>query len=361
MPKHGHAPHLADLIGNTDLLTIPSLSKLAQSTISVKCEFQNPGGSVKDRAALQMVLNAVERGELKPGMTIVEGTAGNTGIGLAVVAKSLGFKLVVVMPKGQTKEKEQMIELHGAELVLVDPVPFANENHFYHTARRLGEENENYWWANQFENTDNAEAHYLGTGPEIYEQTNGEVSIFVSAAGTGGTIGGVTKYLKEKNPEIKTICVDPNGSGIYNFLQSGEYKATPGGSFTEGIGIMRLVENFRQSTVDLTTTVSDQDIVTLANFVRKEDGLVLGSSSALNVTAAFAAAIQHGPLSGGPKQHAVTLACDLGERSVSKLYNDEFLASKSIEPERDSIHDLVERFSADSDLFKAVTFDYQNS
>lgn len=359
MPINGHANKLSDLIGNTDLFTIPSLSRITQCDISVKCEFQNPGGSVKDRAALQMVLAAIESGELKPGMTIVEGTAGNTGIGLAIVAKSLGFNLKVVMPKGQAKEKEQMIELHGAELILVDAVPFSNPNHFYHTAKRIAEENSDYWWANQFENTANADAHYLTTGPEIFTQTSGNVTCFVSAAGTGGTIGGITKYLKEQNDAIKTICVDPNGSGVYNFLQTGEYKATSGGSFTEGIGIMRLVNNFKQARIDETLTLPDSDIVTLANYVRQQDGLVLGSSSALNVTAAFYSALKYGPLSGGTKQHVVTLACDLGERSVSKLYNEDFLKTRDIDSANETMEQLTQRYLQDNDILKTVSFDYR--
>lgn len=355
MPKNGHAQHLAEAIGNTDLLTLPSLSKLTGCDIAVKCEFQNPGGSVKDRAALQMVLAAIESGALKPGMTIVEGTAGNTGIGLAVVAKALGFNLKVVMPKGQTKEKEQMIELHGAELILVDPVPFANENHFYHTARKIGEQHDDHWWANQFENTANADAHYLNTGPEMLVQTDNELSIFVSAAGTGGTIGGISRYLKEAKPSIKTVCIDPCSSGIYQFLQTGEYTSTPGGSFTEGIGIMRLVENFKMASIDYALNITDQDIVTVANFVRNNDGLVLGSSSALNVAAAFFAAIKFGPLSGGTKQTVVTIACDLGERSVSKLYNQSFLEEQGIDVNKDTINTLLARFKADETTLKPVT------
>ena len=214
--------NLAQLIGNTSLLRVNSLSELTGCDIYVKCEFQNPGGSVKDRAALQMVLDAEATGELKPGMTIVEGTAGNTGIGLAIVAKSLGYNLKVVMPKGQTKEKEQMIELHGAELVLVDAAPFSTPTHFYHTARRIAEEDDNAWWANQFENLSNAKAHFTGTGPEIFEQLDGELDIFVSVAGTGGTLGGVTKFLKQQVQNIKTISLDPDGSGIFHFLQTGE-------------------------------------------------------------------------------------------------------------------------------------------
>ena len=348
--------NLAEAIGNTDLVKITSLSELTGCDIYVKCEFQNPGGSVKDRAALQMVLDAEARGELKPGMTIVEGTAGNTGIGLAIVAKSRGYNLKVVMPKGQTIEKEKMIELHGAELVLVDPVPFANPDHFYHTARRIAEQDDNAWWANQFENTANADAHYLHTGPELYQQTGRKLDIFVSVAGTGGTIGGVTKYLKEQNPKIKTLSIDPDSSGIYHFLQTGEYKASPGSSFTEGIGIMRLVNNFKQAKIDYALNLPDKDIVTIAEYVRHQDAIVLGSSSALNVTAAFYAALKFGPKSGGESQTIVTLACDLGERSASKLYNNAFLTSKEILPDTQSIETLVENYLADEERLKQVDF-----
>mgnify|MGYP000450794846 CR=1 FL=1 len=347
---------LAELIGNTPLLRVTSLSQLTGCDIYVKCEFQNPGGSVKDRAALQMVLDAENKGLLKPGMTIVEGTAGNTGIGLAVVAKSRGYNLKVVMPRGQTIEKEKMIELHGAELVLVDPVPFANQDHFYHTARRIAEQDDNAWWANQFENTANADAHYLNTGPEIYQQTNESIDYFVSVAGTGGTLGGVSKYLKEQDESINIVSVDPDSSGIYNFLQTGEYKASEGSSFTEGIGIMRLVDNFRQAKIDYALNLPDKDIVTVAEFVRKNDAIVLGSSSALNVTAALYTALKFGPKSGGDKKVIVTLACDLGERSASKLYNDEFLSSKGIDKNEQSIEALMDKYEADSERLKEVSF-----
>lgn len=350
------ANNLAELIGNTALLKINSLSEITGCDILVKCEFQNPGGSVKDRAALQMVLDAMESGQLKPGMTIVEGTAGNTGIGLAIVAKSLGFNLKVVMPKGQTKEKEQMIELHGAELILVDPVPFANEAHFYHTARRIAEESEDHWWANQFENTSNAKAHYENTGPEIFQQANGKLDYFVSVAGTGGTLGGVSSYLKEQNDGIQIVSIDPDSSGIFSFLTTGEYKASPGSSFTEGIGIMRLVDNFRAAKIDYALNLPDRDIVTIANFVRQQDALVLGSSSALNVCAAFYTALAKGPMSGGKKQTVVTISCDLGERSISKLYNSEFLTSKNITADQQSIQQLTQKYLVDNDRLKSVNF-----
>ncbi len=350
------ANNLAELIGNTSLLKINSLSEIAGCDILVKCEFQNPGGSVKDRAALQMVLDAMASGELKPGMTIVEGTAGNTGIGLAIVAKSLGFNIKVVMPKGQTKEKEQMIELHGAELILVDPVPFANEAHFYHTARRIAEQSDDHWWANQFENESNAKAHFEQTGPEIYQQSKQNLDYFVSVAGTGGTIGGISSYLKQQDSNIQIVSIDPDSSGIFNFLTQGKHQASPGSSFTEGIGIMRLVNNFKRAKIDYALNLPDKDIVTIANFVRQQDAIVLGSSSALNVCAAFYTALRKGPRSGGDKQTIVTIACDLGERSISKLYNAEFLASKDIYPEQQNIEQLVEQYLREENRLHSIAF-----
>jgi|SRR5690554_2765949 len=342
------AQHLAEQIGNTDLLRIRSLSELCGSDIYVKCEFQNPGGSIKDRAALQLVQDAIERGELKPGMTIVEGTAGNTGIGLAVVAKALGFKLMVVMPNDQTPEKTRMIELHGAELKAVPPVPFKDPNHFYHTARRIGEENEGFWWANQFENTSNMRAHYLHTGPEIWQQTQGKVDTLVSVSGTGGTIGGVSSYLKEQNPNIDVWLADPDGSGSYAYLKSGEYQSK-GSSMTEGIGIMRLVENFRQAKIDKAITLPDQDLISISRYVRDMDGILLGSSSALNVAGAFFAALQQ-----GPGKTIVTFACDLGERSASKLYNDSYLEARGLSTEPEPIESLTQRYKAMSELVVQV-------
>lgn len=347
------AQRQSDTIGDTDLLKVPSLSRLSGCDIFLKCEFQNPGGSIKDRAALQMVEDAMASGDLKPGMTVVEGTAGNTGIGLAVVAKSLGLNLLVVMPNDQTVEKTRMIELHGARLHAVDPVPFKNDNHFYHTARRLGEENADYWWANQFENTSNMRAHYLHTGPEIWQQMDGDVDILVSVSGTGGTIGGNSRFLKEKNPQLEVWLADPDGSGSYNFLKTGEYKSE-GGSMTEGIGIMRRVENFRQAQIDYALNLPDQDLVSIADYVRREDGIVLGSSSALNVAAAYFAALQR-----GPGKRVVTFACDLGERSFSKLYNRDYLQQRGLSTEPEDIEKLTTRYRNSPDRVLKVTRDYQ--
>lgn len=324
--KPALAHHQHELIGNTPLLKIPSLSALSGSDIYIKCEYFNPGGSIKDRAALRMVQEAIESGELRPGMTIIEGTAGNTGIGLAVVGKSLGYAVKVVMPRGQTPEKEQMIALHGAELHLVDAVPFKNENHFYHTARRIAEENpEQYWWANQFENLANYRAHYTTTGPEIYAQTEQKLDVLVAAAGTGGTLAGTSDYLKSQLPDLKVVLADPDGSGLKHFLEHGEFVAQ-GGSMTEGIGIMRLVENFKKAKVDHAVNLHDQALVSVAYHVQQADGILLGSSSALNVATAFYEAVK-----GAKGRRLVTFACDLGERSRSKLYNPEYLASKDLD------------------------------
>ncbi len=330
--------NITQLIGHTDLLRIDSLSTLSGCDILLKCEQQNPGGSIKDRAALQMVLDAVEAGKLTTGMTIVEGTAGNTGIGLALVAKALGFKLLVVMPRGQAPEKEQMIKLYGAELLLVDACPFANPEHFYHTARRLGEAHDDYWWADQFENVSNSKAHYQHTAPEIWQQTNGNIDALVSVAGTGGTIAGNSRYLSEQNPALQTWLVDPDGSGIYRYLKRGEYQSS-GSSFTEGIGIMRLVENFKQAKVDKAITLPDLDLIAIARHVQQQDGIVLGSSAALNVAGALFAAAKM-----GEGNRIVTFYCDVAERSSSKLYNAEFLADKGFEQAIETLEQMFNRY-----------------
>ncbi len=332
----------SEQIGNTDLLRINSLSELTGCDIFIKCEHQNPGGSIKDRAALKMVQNAIDEGLLKPGMTIVEGTAGNTGIGLALVAKALGFKMLTVMPSGQTPEKERMIKLHGAQLKLVAPCPFKDPAHFYHTARRIGEENEDFWWANQFENLGNYRAHFEHTGPEIWQQTDGNLDAFVSVCGTGGTIGGCSSFLKQQNANIKNWLVDPDGSGIYSYLKTGEYKSS-GGSFTEGIGIMRLVENFKQAKLDHAVNLPDQDLVTLSRYVRDKDGIVLGSSSALNVSGAIFAAAKM-----GAGKRIVTFSCDAGERSFSKLYNTEYLQERNIDENYQTMEEMFKRYQSDS-------------
>ncbi len=333
------ADRVIDLIGRTPLLKVPSLSSLVGSEIYLKCEFANPGGSIKDRAALGMVQEAMAQGLLKPGMTIVEGTAGNTGIGLALVAKAFGLKMLAVMPKGQTPEKERMIRLHGAELHLVDPCPFKDPKHFYHTARRIAEENPTqYWWANQFENLANFRMHYQSTGPEIWEQMGGRVDALVSAAGSGGTIAGTSRALKERDAKVQVVLADPYGSGLKHYLEHGEFKSE-GSSITEGIGIMRLVANFAEARVDNALKISDQELVALSRYVRDEDGLVLGSSSALNAVAAVRTALRLGRGS-----RVVSFACDLGERSYSKLYQDDYLQQQGIDPGALTFEQLVETY-----------------
>ncbi|CAB0151596.1 O-acetylserine dependent cystathionine beta-synthase [Pseudidiomarina piscicola] len=333
-----NAQRPTDLIGQTDMIRVRSLSELTGCDIWLKLESQNPGGSIKDRAAYQIIKDALDSGELEPGMTVVEGTAGNTGIGLALVARSFGLNMLAVMPNDQSPEKERMIRLHGAKCQTVDPVPFRNENHFYHTAQRLAEGRDDFWWANQFENTSNARAHYLGTGPEIWQQTEGAVDILVSVAGTGGTIAGTSMYLKERNDDVQVWLTDPDGSGIYSYLQTGDYVAN-GGSFTEGIGIMRLVENFKQARIDAAVNLPDQDLYALSRYVRDHDGIVLGSSSALNLAGALQAAAVH-----GPGKTIVTFACDLGERSASKLYNETYLRERGIELAAEPAKELVARY-----------------
>lgn len=334
--KPAIAQSTIDLIGGTPLLRIPSLSELTGSEIYLKCEFMNPGGSIKDRAALNMVQEAIQSGALRPGMSIIEGTAGNTGIGLAVVAKALGYGIKVVMPKGQTPEKERMIALHGAELVLVDQVPFKDPNHFYHTARRLAEaEPERYWWADQFENLANFRAHYQTTGPEIYQQTEGKIDALVSAAGTGGTLAGNSVYLKEQSSAIRVILADPDGSGLYHFFKHGSF-VSEGSSFTEGIGIMREVANFAKAQVDDAITLNDQEIVNVSRYVQAHDGILLGSSTGLNLAVALKTAAQM-----GPGKRIVTFACDLGERSASKLYNADFLLEQGLNPAGEGLSSLL--------------------
>lgn len=316
--------NILELIGNTPMLKIQSLSELTGNNIYVKCENFNPGGTIKDRAAKQMVLDAIESGKLRTGMSIVEGTAGNTGIGLALVAKALGYKMTVVMPKGQAAEKEKLVTLYGADLVLADVVPFKNENHFYHTARKMGEENPGFWWANQFENLSNFKAHYENTAPEIFKQLDGKIEFFVASAGTGGTMGGNSAYLKEKIPSCKTILADPDGSGLYSYIKTGEFKSS-GDSLTEGIGIMRLTANLAKGFIDDAVEIHDPEVVAMAYHLREKDGLLVGTSSALNIMAAYKLA-----KTAGKNKNIVTLLCDSGERAASKLYNLDYLQQRGL-------------------------------
>ena len=313
-------------VGNTPLIEIESLSVATGCTILGKAEFLNPGGSVKDRAALYMVLEAEKTGALQTGGTIVEGTAGNTGIGLALVANARGYRSVIVMPNNQSQEKIDLLRTLGAEVELTNPAPFSSPDNYYHAARRRAEEIKNAFWANQFENLSNSEAHYHTTAPEIWSQTGGELDGIVMSSGTGGTIGGMTAYLKEQNSQIATYLIDPTGSGLYSYITTGEFKAE-GTSITEGIGINRATANFNRARLDGAFQGTDQQVIEMSQYLLKHDGLFIGSSAALNVIGAIKLARKLG------KGHTIaTILCDGGGRYQSRMYNPEWLAEKGLTP-----------------------------
>lgn len=318
---------VSQIIGATPLIKIKSLSEHTGCEIFGKAEYLNPGGSVKDRAALGIIEAAEKSGELKPGSTIVEGTAGNTGIGLATVAAQKGYPCVIVMPNNQAQEKYDTLNALGVELVTVPAVPFANENHFYHTAKRIAAERTNAFWANQFENTANYQQHFKTTGPEIWLQSEKKVDVFVSAAGTGGTIAGISKYLKSQNQNVHVLLVDPLGSGLDSYIKTGQLVST-GSSITEGIGIMRLTANFKEAVIDESTQVDDQKMISMLYHLAKHDGLLVGTSSALNVYAAFEYALKN----KGSGKKIVTILCDSANRYQSKIFNNQFLSEKNLKP-----------------------------
>lgn len=318
-----------DLVGNTPLIRIESLSRLTGCNIFGKAEFLNPGGSVKDRAAKGIIADAERRGLLKPGGVIVEGTAGNTGIGIATLAADRGYKTIIVMPDNQADEKYQMLEILGAEVRKVPPVPFANQNHFYHTARTIAESTPGAYWANQFENLANGDFHYQTTGPEIWEQTQGQIDVFTCAVGTSGTMSGVSRFLKEKKPTLRTIVADPSGSGMYCYIKSGKIESE-GSSTTEGIGIMRLTENFKAAKIDESIRISDQEMIDMVYHLAENDGLVLGTSSGVNVMAAYRIA----QMNAGSKMTIVTVLCDHGTRYASRLLNQKWLEEKNLTPKK---------------------------
>ncbi|MBL8936685.1 MAG: cysteine synthase A [Archangium sp.] len=315
---------LWDAVGNTPLLDLASLSKRTGCELFAKAEFMNPGGSIKDRAAKGMIRDAEAKGLLKPGATIVEGTAGNTGIGLAVLGIERGYRVVVTMPDNQAREKYEYLEAMGADVRKVPVVPFANPGHFYHQAKALSEQH-GWFWANQFENPANGDFHAETTGKEIWEQTEGRVDVLVSSVGTGGTLGGVSRYLKEKNPKLEVVLLDPLGSGLYCHVTEGKVEGS-GSSITEGIGIMRITENFRRAKVDSAMRVTDQQMLEMLYHLARNDGLVVGTSAALNVRGAYEVAKKY----RGSGKRIVTFLCDHGSRYTSKVFNPEFLASKGL-------------------------------
>ena len=313
-----------DLIGNTPLVLLAGPSEEAGCEIWGKCEFTNPGASVKDRAALWIVRDAEARGALKPGGTIVEGTAGNTGIGLALVANALGYKTTIVMPENQSKEKMDTLRALGAELVLVPPTKFSNPGHFVHTSRRLAEETEGAVWANQFDNIANRKAHIESTAPEIWEQMEGRIDGFTCAVGTGGTLAGVGMGLKERDEAVCIALTDPYGAALYNYYAHGELRAE-GESFAEGIGQGRITANLEGAPVDTQFRISDAEGLHWVARLLKEEGLCLGLSSGINVAGAVALGRQL-----GPGKRVATILCDTGFRYLSSLYDREWLEAKGL-------------------------------
>jgi cysteine synthase A len=320
---------LTDAIGDTPLIRLRRASEATGCEILGKAEFMNPGGSVKDRAAKYMVLDAEARGALRPGGVIVEGTAGNTGIGLALVANARGYRTVITMPDTQSAEKKDALRLLGAELHEVPAVPFKNPGNYVHAAARLAEElaasePNGVLYANQWENLANAEGHYRSTGPEIWRQTEGTVDAFCCAIGTGGTIAGVGRYLKERNPAVVIAVTDPLGSCMYNWFRHGELRAE-GNSITEGIGQGRITANIGSAPIDQAFRVSDEEALPVLFGLLAEEGLCLGGSSGINVAGAIQLAREL-----GPGHTIVTVLCDSGTRYQSKLYNPQFLRGKGL-------------------------------
>ena len=319
-------PDTLSLIGNTPLVRLAGPSAETGCEILAKCEFANPGASIKDRAALYIVEDAEARGMLAPGAMIVEGTAGNTGIGLALVANAKGYRTTIVMPETQSREKMDTLRALGAELVLVPAAPFSNPGHFVHTSRRIAEETPGALWANQFDNIANRKAHILGTAEEIWAQTQGRVDGFTCAAGTGGTIAGVGLGLKAKNADIRIALTDPHGAALYSYFASGELKAE-GSSVAEGIGQGRITANLEGVPIDTQFRISDEAGLEWVARLLREEGLCLGLSSGINVAGAIELAREM-----GPGKTIVTILCDTGFRYLSTLYNREWLVSKGLPP-----------------------------
>jgi cysteine synthase len=311
-------------IGDTPLIRLSKLSKETGCEILGKAEFLNPGGSVKDRAALFIVRDAERRGTLKPGGTVVEGTAGNTGIGLAHICAARGYKCVIVIPDNQSQEKMDLLRVLGAEVRPVPPRPYKDDDNYQKIAGRLARELPNAIWAQQFDNVVNRQAHYETTGPEIWRDTNGKVDAFVSAVGTGGTLAGTARFLKEKNPKVRIVLADPHGSALYSWQKTGKLEAE-GSSITEGIGTTRITANFEGAPVDDAERISDQEAVDTVYRLLREEGLYVGGSTGINVAAAVATARKL-----GPGHTIVTLLCDRGSLYFQRLFNPQWLATKGL-------------------------------
>lgn len=316
-----------DTVGHTPLIRLHSFSEETGCEILAKAEFLNPGGSVKDRAALYIIQDAEEKGLLKPGGTVVEGTAGNTGIGLAHICNAKGYKCLIIIPNTQSQEKMDALRALGAEVRPVPAVPYKDPNNYVRLSGRIASEMENAIWANQFDNLANRRAHYETTGPEIWAQTDGKVDAWVTSTGTGGTFAGVAMYLKEKNPAIKCVLADPMGSGLYSYVKTGEIK-TEGNSITEGIGNTRITANMEGAPADDAIQIDDTEAIRVVYQLLRKDGLFMGGSTGINIAAAVALAKQM-----GPGHSIVTILCDSGSRYQSRIFNYEWLESKGLLPD----------------------------
>ena len=312
-------------VGNTPLIRLRRMSEETGCEILGKAEFMNPGGSVKDRAAAAIVADAERRGALAPGGIVVEGTAGNTGIGLAHVCNARGYRCVIVMPDNQSPEKYRLLEMLGAEVHKVPAVPYSNPNQYQKVAQRLAASLPNAIWSNQFDNTANRATHVATTGPEIWAQTVGKVDAFVAATGTGGTLAGVAEFLKSRRGSVRCVLADPPGSSLYEYFRSGTLKATGGSSITEGIGIGRVTENLKDAPIDFAVHVPDAETVSCVYKLLREEGLFLGSTSGINVAAALQVARQL-----GPGHTIVTVLCDGGAKYQSRLFNRTWLQEKGL-------------------------------
>jgi cysteine synthase len=340
---------VVEAIGNTPLIKLKRASEATGCTILGKAEFMNPGQSVKDRAGKQMILEAEKRGDLKPGGLVLEGTAGNTGIGLAVVANARGYRTLIVIPETQSQEKKDALRLCGAELIEVPALPYSNPNNYQHVARRLADqlrktEPNGVLFADQWNNLDNLKAHYVSTGPEIWEQTGGKVDAFICSIGSGGTLAGTSAFLREKKKDIVIGVADPRGAAMYEWFRHGEAKMTPGGSITEGIGLGRVTPIIKDAKVDEAYVIPDEEAVPIIYELLEHEGLCLGGSTGINVAGAIRLARQM-----GPGHTIVTVLCDSGYRYQSKLFNPDFMRSKNL-----PVPEWLERHSAISVPFEKV-------
>jgi cysteine synthase A len=329
-------PHMSinkdvvEAIGNTPLIRLKRASEMTGCTILGKAEFMNPGQSVKDRPGKQMILEAEKRGDLKPGGLVVEGTAGNTGIGLAIVAGARGYRTIIVMPDTQSQEKKDTLRLCGAELVEVPALPYSNPNNYQHVARRLAEqlrksEPNGVLFADQWNNLDNPKAHYVSTGPEIWQQTDGKIDGFICSVGTGGTLAGTSAFLREQKKDIVIGVADPRGAAMYELYKHGQAKSSPGGSITEGIGLGRVTPVIKDMKVDEAYLIPDEEAVPIIYELLEHEGLCLGGSTGINVAGAIRLARQM-----GPGHTIVTVLADSGNRYQSKLFNPDFMRSKNL-------------------------------